>query len=158
MVLGVKEAIDAVQNNPSLFSTLIKGMHHNNELIAMRSADAVEKLTFVHPQWLTPHKRVLIALLDYSNQQEVLWHLAQIIPRLILSKNEKHQLIKKFVSYLNNKSRILVTFSMQAMVDIADNDDQLKNEIYPIIKDLSETGSGAMRSRGRRLINQLENV
>jgi hypothetical protein len=47
---------------------------------------------------------------------------------------------------------------MQAMVDIADNDDQLKNEIYPIIKDLSETGSGAMRSRGRRLINQLENV
>ena len=158
MVLGVKEAIDAVQNDPSLFSTLIKGMHNENELIAMRSSDAVEKLTSGKPQWLTPHKRVLVDLLDYSIQQEVLWHLAQIIPRLSLSKNEKQELIKTFVSFLNNKSRILVTFSMQAMVDIADNDDQLKNAIYPIIKDLSETGSGAMRSRGRRLINQLENV
>ncbi|MBC8345948.1 MAG: hypothetical protein ISR89_01600 [Candidatus Marinimicrobia bacterium] len=156
MVLGVKEAIDTVQKDPLLFSILIKGMPHENELIAMRSADAVEKLTYTQPKWLAPHKRFLIDLLGKSNQQEVLWHLAQIIPRLSLSKKEKEQLIYVFESLLKNKSRILVTFSMQAMVDLSNGNKELKNQIFPIIQDLTKTGSGAMRSRGRKLLKQME--
>ena len=60
MVLGGKEAIESVKNDPPLFTTLIKGMCHDNEVIAMRSADAIEKLTTTHPRWLVPQKPFLI--------------------------------------------------------------------------------------------------
>lgn len=155
-IMGVKKAMMSLENNPSLFSILVKGMSHNNELIAMRSSDAVEKLSVIHPDWLIDFKKSFIKLLSQTNQQEVLWHLAQLVPRLILNKEEKHHLIQSFENLCEQKSRIVVSFSLQAMVDLAEKDSQLIRKIYPIIKNLRQTGTSAVRSRGRKLLKQLD--
>ncbi len=156
MVLGGAEAMKSVIHDPSLFSVLVLGMENPNELIAMRSADAVEKLTRDIPEWLRPHKSFLMHLIDKTDQQEVRWHLAQIIPRLELTLDERKTFISIFEKFLTDKSRILVTFSMQAMVDLAGNDTDLKDKILPPIQRLTRIGSGAMRARGKKLLKQME--
>jgi hypothetical protein len=48
---------DEVLADPSLFDVLFKGMLHEDPLVRMRAADAVEKITARHPEYLQPHKR-----------------------------------------------------------------------------------------------------
>jgi hypothetical protein len=59
------------------------------------------------------------------------------------------------LDYLNDKSKIVKTFSMQALADLAEEDTHLRDRLIPLLEGLTETGSPAMRSRGRRLLANL---
>lgn len=155
MVKGVDNAVETIINDPALFSVLIDGLSNENKLIAMRSADAIEKLTIDNPEWLQPYKNTLIEIVNNAKQQEVRWHLCQFIPRLSLSIDERKELIVELQHYLNDKSKIVVTFTLQALADLAGNDKKMIQEIKPIIEELTLIGSPAMQSRGKKLLVQL---
>ncbi len=57
--------------------------------------------------------------------------------------------------YIEDKSRIVKTFAMQALADFAERDRALRLRVLPLLDDLTRTGSPAMRSRGRRLVARL---
>jgi hypothetical protein len=78
----VDEVVDQVLGSAALFEELINGLLVDDPVIRMRSADAVEKVTLVKPELLTPHKKILIRLAGDTDQQEIRWHMAQILPRL----------------------------------------------------------------------------
>ncbi len=155
MVIGVEEAVSLVLKDSSLFPILIDGLINDSELIAMRSADAIEKLTSDNPGWLQPYKNTLMKLVKNANQQEVRWHLCQIIPRITLSLKERIALTEEFKVYLTDTSRIVVTFALQAMVDLANEDEKMRSEVVPIIKKMMKDGSPAIQSRGKKLLKQL---
>jgi predicted ATP-dependent protease len=62
----------------------------------------------------------------------------------------------KLLTFLDDKSRIVKTFSMQALADLAQEDEVLRREANKIITDLVESGSPAMKSRGKKLLKQLK--
>ncbi len=140
---------------PLLFPVLIDGMHHPDELVRMRAADAAEKLTVDHPQWLQPFKRRLMKAAVSTTQQELRWHLAQMLPRLELSRKERAAAVTILRGHLGDKSRIVRTCAMQGLVDLALQDSRLLNPIRQLIASLIRTGSPAMKSRGRLLLSRL---
>lgn len=144
-----------VRRNPALFPALIDGMHHEDELVRMRAADVVEKLTIANPEWLRPFKGQLIKLAARATQQELRWHLAQMLPRLELSKRDRVIVVEIFRRYLEDQSRIVKTFAMQGLTDLAQQDPRFKKLILPLIASLTRTGSPSMKSRGRKLLLQL---
>jgi len=83
------EVVEEVLNNPVLFDAVFKAMLNEDRLVRMRAADAVEKITRDHPEYLQPYKTDLIKHVAAVKQQEVRWHTAQMIHRLILTKEEK---------------------------------------------------------------------
>jgi hypothetical protein len=149
------QVVKTIRQQPALFPTLIDGMHHEDELIRMRAADALEKLTVTNPEWLRPFRVQLIKLAARATQQELRWHLAQVLPRLELSRRDRVIVEAVFRRYLHDKSRIVKTFAMQGLVDLAAEDPRLRNSIRPLISSLARTGSPSMRSRGRKLLQQL---
>src|SRR5260370_27140346 len=60
------------------------------------------------------------------------------------------------MGYLEDKSSMVKTFSMQALADLAAQDEQLLEQVAPLIERLTRTGTPAMKSRGRKLLKQLE--
>lgn len=130
-------------------------MHHADELIRMRAADAAEKLTMTNPQWLQPFKQRLMKLAAKTEQQELRWHLAQMLPRLELSGGDRKIVEATLRGYLEDQSRIVKTFAMQGLADLAKQDPKLKQSIQPLISFLTRTGSPSMKSRGRKLLLQL---
>jgi hypothetical protein len=152
----VDEVIREVLAHPELFSRVIAGMADEDPLVRMRAADAAEKLTAVHPEWLAPHKAALLGSLAAIQQQEVRWHIAQMLPRLPLAGHEKRRAVKILLFYLSDKSRIVRTFTMQALADLARQDSRLRPKVIRLLSELIRTGSPAMRSRGRRLLKHLE--
>ncbi|OQW32641.1 MAG: hypothetical protein A4E19_04560 [Nitrospira sp. SG-bin1] len=144
-----------VRRQPALFPVLIGGMHHADELVRMRAADAVEKLTEMNPEWLRPFKARLITLAGRATQQELRWHLAQMLPRLTLSKRDRVIVLALLRRYVKDESRIVKTFAMQGLTDLAKQDPRLAKSIRPLLLSLTRTGSPAMKSRGRKLLLQL---
>jgi HEAT repeat protein len=144
--------------SPELFPQLIDGLTTGDEIIRMRTADAIEKITRTHPEFLAPYKSLLLNLLPEIQQQEVRWHLAQILPRLLLNAKERRAVVAIMQRYLQDKSSIVRTFAMQALADMACQDGALLPSILRQLKDLTVTGTPAMRSRGRKLILKLEAI
>lgn len=152
----VDEVVEAVRKDPSLFEILFYGMLEKDPIVRMRSADAVEKLSSENPDCLTPFKKELLETVAKSAQQEVRWHLAQIFPRIKWKTTDRNKIIDLLMEYLEDKSKIVKTFSMQALADFALSDIKLRPHVVQIIEDLIETGSPAMKSRGGKLLLQLK--
>ena len=152
------EVVTDVLANPLLFKELFKGLFSDDLIIRMRSADAIEKITAQHPEYIRRYKRALVYRVAQTDQQEIRWHFAQMVPRLDLNEQESKFVIKTLVSYLHDKSSIVRTFSMQALADLAERNRRLRPRVTALLSKLVEMGTPAMKSRGRKLLRKLESA
>lgn len=155
-IRGVSEVVTQVMADPTLFPVVFNGMTDADPLVRMRCADAVEKITAVRPELLAPYKKRVLRLAAKAEQQEVRWHLAQLLSRIELGASERRHAAEILTEYLKETSRIVKTFAMQALADIADQDAALRGPITMRLRRLTRTGSAAMKSRGRKLLARLE--
>ena len=149
------EIVEEVLKRPSLFRYLFEGMASDDAVVRMRAADVAEKVTARKPELLQPYKRKLLAIAGSSDQQEVRWHAALMIPRLKLTAKERAVAMGIFFDYLRDHSSILKTFAMQGLATLASVDLRLREKILPLLRELTEVGTPAMRARGRKLLQHL---
>jgi len=152
----VPEVLNIVADQPDLFSEVIQAMAHPDPGIRMRASDAVEKISRKKRDYLQSHKSFLLNLLLESKQQEVRWHLAQIIPRLELSSEERSRAAEKLFTFLDDSSKIVQTNALQALVDLAWEDDDLFSKVRVEVERLADTGSPAVSNRADKLLPLLE--
>lgn len=152
------EVVAAVLRDPSLFGVLFDGLWSSDPLIRLRTADALEKITVKHPEWLQPYKEQLIRQVAQSQEQEVRWHMAQMFPRLQTNQEERAAMVAILLDYLGDRRRIVRTFAMQALVDLAEQDAGLRPEVIRVLEEQTRIGNLAMHSRGRKLLRQLATV
>ena len=122
----------------------------------MRAADALEKISREQAIFLQSHTAHLLGLLAETTQQEVRWHLAVILPRLLLTDSERRRVAQILQSYLEDRSSIVKTFAMQGLADLTDQYASLRPTVVDLIRSLTRTGTPAMRARGRKLLQKLE--
>lgn len=149
------EVVAQVLNDPALFEVVFNGMLVDDLLVRMRCADAAEKITAEHPEYLRGYEERLINQVAGIDQQEVRWHVAQMLSRLEMSDEERALAVEILLGYLNDDSKIVKTFSMQTLADFAERDPNLRPQVMSLLKQLAETGSPAMKSRGRKLLGRL---
>jgi HEAT repeat protein len=150
-----EEVARAASKTPALFAELFQGLFEADPLIRMRAADALEKATRTQPALLQPWKRPLLEAASSQQQKEVRWHLAQMLPRLTLTSVEQKRVVKLLMGYLADASSIVRTSSLQALVDLAEGDVRLLAQVRPLVERLTQTGTAAMRARGRKLLPKL---
>jgi len=151
------EVATEVSKSPALLSDLWAGLFNDDPVVRMRAADAIEKATREHPERLQPWKQAIFEAAFVCENKEVRWHLAQLLPRLSLTPGERETAVRILMGYLADASSIVKTFSMQALADLAARDERLLAQVMPVIERLTQTGTPAMRSRGRKLLKQLGN-
>ena len=150
-----EEVASDVQKDQTLLPALVDCLFSEDPVVRMRAADALEKVTAEQPQQLQPFKSKLLELAGRTKQQELRWHLAQMAPRLELTGSEKDRLVDILFDYLEDKSKIVVTFSMQALADFAAVDSNLRPRVVRMLKSKIKTGSPAIKSRGKKLLAEL---
>jgi hypothetical protein len=150
------EVVELVFKRPVLFAELIHGMCAADPLVRMRAADAAEKVSLKQPDLLRPFKGKLLRLLDEAEEQELRWHLAQMVPRLPLTSKERLRAAATFRRYLQDRSSIVKTCAMQAIADIAAHDESLLSEIKALLQDSMRSGTAAMKARARKLLSRFE--
>ncbi len=149
------EALARLEAEPMLLARLVDGMTARDAVVRMRAADVVEKYTAAHPAALQYYKDQLLAVAGSAVQQEVRWHLAQMLPRLDLSPEEADYVCGILNRFLTDPSRIVQTFAMQGLADLALKDTCLIQRVLPIIEEKTREGTPAMQSRGKKLLARL---
>lgn len=155
--IGKSNAVVAeVLSAPQLFGILFNGMLSDDPVLRMRCADAVEKVSAIHPEYLQPYKKQLLQQVAKIEQQEVRWHVAPLFSRMALTAKERRVAVEILAEYLKDKSKIVKTFSMQALADIAAQDEKLRRPLIKQLEKLTRTGSPAMQARGKKLLAKLK--
>jgi hypothetical protein len=75
--------------------------------------------------------------------------------RLSLTQKERMVVVPILLDYLNNESRIVQTFCMQALADLAEKNSNLRPRVIGLLTHLTKAGTPAMKSRGRKLLEKL---
>lgn len=151
------EVVSQILDHRAPFAALIRGMMDDDPVIRMRCADAAEKISARHPEYLQAHARTLIDVIAKCEQHEVRWHVAQMLPRLEPGPALRKKAYTILETYLRDESRIVKTFAMQALVDLAETDVPQRAKVRRRIEALMHTGSPAMKARGRKLIARMNN-
>jgi hypothetical protein len=149
------EVVEDVMGNPSLFGAVFDGILDDDPVIRMRAADVVEKVTAQRPELLERHKTRLIFEVARIDQQEVCWHVAQMLPRLALNQEERAEAITILFDYLSHTSKIVQVFSMQGLTDFARSDVGLRPRVIAMLGEAAGTGSPAVQNRARKLLEEL---
>lgn len=88
-------------------------------------------------------------------RQEARWHVAQMLPRLGLTRAALVQSVELLLGYLEEESSIERSFAMQALADLVAQDDALRGRVMPDPGVSRGDRQPGMRSRGPKLVNQL---
>jgi len=150
------EVAELALKQPALFRELITGIRDADPLVCMRAADAAEKASLKQPELLQAFRSELLRLLDEASQQEVRWHLAQMVPRLPLTQKQRVRAASALRRYLEDPSSIVKTCALQALAEIAATDASLQPEVKTLLQKAVRTGTLAMKARSRKLLRQFE--
>jgi hypothetical protein len=131
-------------------------MWSEDPLVRMRAADAAEKVTRKKPELLQPYKSELLGLMVETEQQELRWHLAVLVPRLRLNARERKLATSSLIRYLEDRSSIVKTFALQGLADLAEEDAKVRPQVIEIVREATREGTAAMKARGRKLLLRME--
>jgi len=150
------EVADLVFKNPTLFPALIRESWSEDRLVRMRAADAIEKATRTTHSLLQPYKQELLDLMKTAREPELRWHLAEMVPRLWLTSNERKRAIVSLSAYLQDHSSIVKTSALQGLADFAQQDPAIRAYVIKILHKALRDGTSAMKARSRKLLIKLE--
>ncbi|MFC4684065.1 hypothetical protein [Exiguobacterium sp. s149] len=152
----VDEVVAYVGNDPDRFSELMTGLTDARPVVRMRSADAMEKVTRRHPELLQAHQASLFEQLQIATQQEVRWHLAQLMPRLMWTEDEAADVVHMLTDWIATEtSAIVIVNSLQAIFDLSAEHSRFRDDLKTLLESQLETGSPAVKSRSKKLLKKL---
>lgn len=153
---GVTRVIDEVLHERAELREVVDALEHDDAIVRMRAADALEKLTREDPELLEPFREALLRLARTTPQASLRWHLAQMVPRLALATAERRAMVTVFRGYLDDPSAIVRSSAMQAITEFAIVDRTLRRSVLALLRKIVETGTPAMRVRGGKLLQVLD--
>ena len=147
-----------ILRQPEGLAELMQCLWNADPIIRMRAADAAEKVSAKQPALLAPFKAELLALADQAAQPELRWHLAQMIPRLRLTQQERSRAVSALESFLGDRSSIVRTFAIQALAELARGNPESEADVIDLLERTCRTGTPAMKARSRKLLAQVRGV
>lgn len=142
------EVVKCISTQQS-FNELFKCIFYPDRVVAMRSMDAVEKVTLVHPEYLQQHSSELFQLLDQAQYKEFKWHLPLLIVRLSFSKVEAGKVWEKLTNWAldQNESKIVRVNSIQALYYLLKQYPDLRTGFNQTLKELEKTDIPSIKAR-----------
>jgi len=150
------EVVTLVLARPERVAELIERLWDSDASVRMRAADALEKISRERIGLLRAYKGELLGLMAETSQQELRWHLAVMIPRMELTPEEYQRAATVLELYLEDRSSIVKTFAMQGLWELARRDATLTTHVVELVRCLTQTGTAAMRARGRKLLAEID--
>ena len=141
--IGQSNEIVKLIKNQEDFDHLFQYLLHEDRLIAMRTADVIEKLTLTDATYLSKN----------NPNKEVKWHLALLVSRLILQKKELAKIWKLLSSWALDKkeSRIVRVNSIQGLFNLLQNNKQFAEDFDRIIANMHKENIPSINARIKKL-------
>ena len=149
--------IQALLKNPSGLSEVYDLFLDLDPVVAMRSSYVAMRVAEQNPDSVKPFTKDLLKNLDSYTQQEVRWHIPQLLVHLDLTKAQKRRAYEVVMDWAEtDKSKIVGYYGFQAAADFAETDEVLLQDFIPRIRAANKTGAKSIQNRCKKIAKQLD--
>jgi hypothetical protein len=156
----VPEIAALIMVRPRLASCLIEYLWDDDEGVAQRAADVLERISpKPSPEIarvLAESKEALLSLMEEARPNKLRWNLALVVGRLPLTVPEARRAAAALQSWLDDSSSIVKTAALQGLADLTRRDPSLLPMALDLLRMKGRGGTAAMRARSRILLKKLE--
>jgi hypothetical protein len=125
-------------------------------VVAMRASYVAMKVAEQKPESVEPFAKLLLKNLDLYTQQEVRWHVPQLLAHLKLTLAQKRKAYETLMEWSEtDKSKIVGYYCLQKAANFAESDDKLLHDFIPRLKKLNKTGAKSIQNRCKKIAKQL---
>jgi hypothetical protein len=155
--IGKSGSVISKIKSQSDFNELFSYLFHHDRIVVMRAADAIEKITLTKPGYLKNHAQEIILLSGKATNKELMWHLAQLLSRLGLNRNEFRRAWNILTNWVKDKtnSRIVRVNSMQALFDLLSRDKSLLKDFNLTLLELEKENIPSINARIKMIRRQM---
>ncbi|HXT14274.1 MAG TPA: hypothetical protein VN706_01505 [Gemmatimonadaceae bacterium] len=148
----VAQLVRRVRRNPAMLGDVVAALASPRPLVAMRAADALEKISRDDPNCLAPFRRRLIDVCVRTGDPVVRWNLIQCLPRLRHRRPALLRLTRQLEVWLmTDPSAIVRATALDACVALAERDAELRPFGERLVAEALAAPSASLRARARRL-------
>ena len=151
-IANVDQLVPLIQSQ-SDFDQLFQYLNSEKRLVVMRAADAVEKISQKHPEFLDKHKGAMLQHLQTATDKEFKWHLVLMVSRLKLSSSELTE-VWEMLSKLakdSKESRIVRVNSIQSLFDLTRHHKAYESKFQELSKQLQSEAIPSINARLKKL-------
>jgi hypothetical protein len=155
--IGKSDSVIPKINTQQDFDELFKCLYHHDRIVVMRAADCIEKITATNPVYVTKHKKEIFDLSRTSTNKELVWHLAQLIPRLNLNGNDLKEAWNILCQWALDKScsRIVRVNALESLSHLAHGKSSVLKRFNGILSELEEEKVPSINARIRKIRKQM---
>lgn len=149
---GVARVLDLVRAAPSRVEELLSALGSTDPVVALRAADALEKLGREHAGWLAPHRARLLRIATRTSDPGVRWNLVLLLPALTRTSHARRRLADRLVGWYREDPSVFVRASaLEALTHLVATDERMRPMADALLREALEDASPALRARARRL-------
>ena len=150
------KVIEKLLKSPSGLTEIYKLFLDEDPVVAMRASYVAMKVAEEKPETAKPFARDLLKNLEAFNQQEVRWHVPQLLVHLDLTKAQKKRAYEVVMNWAEtDKSKIVGYYGFQAAADFAETDSALLEDFIPRIRQANKSGAKSIQNRCKKIAKQL---
>jgi len=146
-----------VLENPGLFPDLFDGLIQREDIIRGRSADALEKVARVRPEYLEPYIPELVAITRSESRMVVKLHLAMLFGDLAMYRDKSREMCEVLFELIGDKYIFVQSWAISSLCIYARKYPEMRASIIEKIAPLQSSNSPAIRSRVRNALELLLN-
>jgi hypothetical protein len=142
---------------PSGLSEIYRLFLDEDPVVAMRASYVAMRVAEQKPESVEPFAKDLLKNLNLYTQQEVRWHIPQLLVHLHLTKAQKRKAYEVVMGWAEtDKSKIVGYYGFQAAADFAETDQALLQDFIPRIRKANKTGAKSIQNRCKKIAKQLD--
>lgn len=149
------EALALLRADPARVADLVSLARDSDWLVATRAVDLMEKLAHEHPEWIQPHRKLLIGPLAEHPSWEIRLQIARALPLLRWAPAEQRRVVAILLGYVNHPQKFVKAWSVDSLSRLAVGDASLRAAVETLIEGLENSGSPALLSRARQIRSRL---
>jgi hypothetical protein len=151
--IGEANEIVKVINTQTDFDRLFLGLFHSDRKVAMRTIDAIEKITLVKSKFLATHKKEILELCNNVKNIELKWHLALLVTRLSLTAEELGSIWQLLTIWATDKkeSKIVRVNSVQSLFILLHANKELEKDFNLTLDEILKENVPSLVARIRKI-------
>ena len=151
------QVIQKLLKAPSGLSEIYNLFLDEDPVVAMRASYVAMRVAEQKPESVEPFAKELLKNLELYTQQEVRWHIPQLLVHLNLTKTQKRRAYEVVMNWAEtDKSKIVGYYGFQAAADFAETDEDLLEDFIPRIRRANKTGAKSIQNRCKKIAKQLD--
>jgi hypothetical protein len=154
------EVVELVLKDSSRLDELYNCYFSQNEVVRLRTSNALKRICAEHPDWLVPYLDKFLTEIAELDQASAQWTLAQLFNTLSakMSATQKQQAIAVLKRNLeHNNDWIVQNQTMETLGAWAKTDQALKEWLEPYLRKLVNEDRKSIAGKATKLLNSLYN-